>query len=202
MLDFFKKILSNNNSNKIETVTNNISVNQDTNNIKFKEYKIAGVTFKNENNKDIQKEIKKILREYIKEDYIDKDDMFLGYSNSDIKEMTIDSVSQYEDIEFDVKLKEDVFEDRPCIKVYMKRVDNSYTHVGYIQKRYNQINEVLDIINNYEIQEMKLNVVGGKIKKCEIETDDEYNEHFYVDTIQLDYGLRLFITYTNKKQEV
>ena len=165
------------------------------NNYVIKEYKIAGVTFKNENKKDIQKEIKKILREYIAEGYIDKDDMYLGYTNADIKDMALE-VSQYEDIEFDAKIKEDFFDNKPCVKVYIKRADGvTYTHIGYIPKKYKQIEEVLDILNNHEIKSTKLYVVGGNIKECEIEYDDEYKEHFYVETKSLDYGLRLFIEY-------
>lgn len=160
-----------------------------------KQYKIAGTTFNNENNKDIQKELKKILKEYINEGYINKDDMYLGYSTSDIKNMDLE-VSQFEDIKFNAKLKEDIFENKPCIKVYIKRADNiTYTHIGYIPKRYNQIEEVSEIINNYHIKELSLYIVGGTIKKCQVEEDDEYNEHFYVETISLDYGLRLFIEY-------
>ena len=44
--------------------------------------------------------------------------------------------------------------------------------------------------------ELSLYIVGGKIKQCQLEENDEYNEHFFVETITLDYGLRLFIEYT------
>lgn len=44
-----------------------------------KSYKLSGVTYNNENGKDIQKEIAKILRKYVAEGIIDKDDMYLGY---------------------------------------------------------------------------------------------------------------------------
>lgn len=160
-----------------------------------KEYKLAGVTYKNEDGKDIQKEIKKILREYVSDEIITKDEMYGGYSNSEIKDMDI-SVSQYEDISFDAKLKEDIFEDSPCVKVYIKRSDyTTFTHIGYIPKKYKQIQEVLDIIHNYENIKLTLYVVGGKIKESKVETDDEYKERFYVDTIELDYGFRLYIEY-------
>ena len=160
-----------------------------------KEYKIAGVTFNNEDGKDIQKELKKILKEYVENEIIDKEDMFLGYTSSDIKDMELE-VSQYEDISFEAKLEEAIFENKPCVKVYMQRADRkTYTHIGYIPKRYNQIQEVIDILHNYENIQLTLYVVGGKIKKCEVEYDDEYNEKFFVETITLDYGLRLFIEY-------
>lgn len=73
-----------------------------------KSYKLSGVTYNNENGKDIQKEIAKILRKYVAEGIIDKDDMYLGYGNSDIKDMDI-VVSQYEDIAFNAKIKKDIF---------------------------------------------------------------------------------------------
>lgn len=176
-------------------ITNNNQTIEENKNSNIKEYKLAGVTYKNEDNKDIQKEIKKILREYINEGIIDKEDMFLGYTNSDIKDMAIE-VSQYEDITFNAKLKEDIFENKPCVKVYIERADGqTYTHIGYIPKRYNQIQEVIDILNNYNNIKLNLYIVGGKIKECQIDYDDDYNEKFYVETTELDYGFRLFIEY-------
>lgn len=161
----------------------------------MREYKIAGVTHNNENGKNIQKEISKILREYVQSGFIDRSNMYLGYSSADIKDMDLE-VSQYEDIPFKAKLEESTFDDKPCVKVYIQRADGeTYTHVGYIQKRYDQIQEVINILHNYKDISLTLYIVGGKIKKCEIDYDDEYNEKFYIETINLDYGLRLLIKY-------
>lgn len=190
------------NTNDDESSSNSNNINNavlentiETNKALTKEYKIAGVTYNNENEKSIQKEISKILREYVQDGSIDKEDMYLGYTTSDIKDMDLE-VSQYEDIPFNAKLEESTFENKPCVKVYMQRADGqTYTHVGYIQKRYNQIQEVIDILHNYKDIKLTLYVVGGKIKKCKMDYDDEYNEKFYVETITLDYGLRLFIEY-------
>lgn len=157
-----------------------------------KNYKLSGVTFQNEEGKDIQEEIKKILREYVSNGLIEKDDMFCGYTNSDIKDMDI-IVSQYEDIPFGCKLKKDTFEDKPCVKVYIKRADDTYTHIGYIPKKNKQIQEVIDILNTYDSITLILYITGGKMKRCRVETDDEYNEKFYVETIDLTYGFELFI---------
>lgn len=160
-----------------------------------KNYKLSGVTFKNEDKKDIQKEIRKILRKYVSEGFINKNDMYLGYDNSDIKDMDI-SVSQYEDIPFNAKLKKDIFDNKPCIKVYIENADkNSYTHVGYIPKKNKQIEEVIAILDNNSDISLTLYITGGKTKRCRIETDDDYNEKFYVETIDLTYGFVLFIEY-------
>lgn len=183
---------------KFSNLSQNINVEPDVLSYKeknTKEYKIAGVTFENENGKDIQKEIKKILREYISEGLIDKEDMYGGYTNSEIKEMDIE-VSQFEDISFNAILKEATFENQPCVKVYMERADkNTYTHVGYIPKRYNQIQEVIGILHNNSDINLELYVVGGKIKQCETEIDDDYEEKITIETIELDYGLRLYVEY-------
>ena len=160
-----------------------------------KSYKLSGVTYNNENGKDIQKEIAKILRKYVAEEIIDKDDMYLGYENSDIKDMDI-IVSQYEDIAFDAKIKKDFFDGKPCVKVYIKNADKeTYTHIGYIPQKNKQIQEVIDIMDNNKNIELTLYVTGGKNKRCRIETDDDYNEKYYVETVELTYGFNLFIKY-------
>lgn len=160
-----------------------------------KSYKLSGVTYDNENGKDIQREIAKILRKYVSEGLIDKEDMFLGYDNSDIKDMDI-CVSQYENIAFNAKIKKDTFEGKTCVKVYIENADKkTYTHIGYIPKKHKQIQEVIDIINNNENIGLTLYVTGGKNKRCRVETDDEYNEKYYVETVELTYGFNLFIEY-------
>lgn len=206
----YKKVKKKSNYENLESSeTNNLNFSNNTQEDKsyneqinplLKEYKIAGVTYENEEGKNIQTLIKKIINEYVKAEEITKDDMYLGYSNSEIKEFDLE-VSQYEDIVFNAKIEEAVFDNKPCVKVYMQRADKeTYTHVGYIPNKYNQIEEVLDIMKNNQIIKVYLNVVGGKIKTCEIEEDDEYNEHYYIETSTLDYGLRLFIEYENTKE--
>ena len=57
-------------------------------------FKVKGTTFKNEENKDIQKEIKKVLKEYKENDYFDE--LYGGYTNKEIKEIDL-NISEYED---------------------------------------------------------------------------------------------------------
>ena len=160
-----------------------------------KSYKLSGVTYDNEDGKNIQDIIPKILRKYVSEGFISKDDMYLGYDNSDIKDMDI-VVSQYEDIPFKAKLKKDIWQEKPCVKVYIENADQStYTHIGYIPKKNKQIQEVLTIMENNENIKTTLYITGGKNKRCRVETDDEYNEKYYVETIDLTYGFNLFIEY-------
>ena len=80
-------------------------------------FNVAGVTFKNEQEKDIQGEIKKILLEYERNDCFEK---YGGYTNSEIKELKIE-VSEFEDATIEINLKEDIYENKPCIKIYLKR---------------------------------------------------------------------------------
>ena len=59
--------------------------------VKTIEFNVAGVTFKNKEGKDIQKEIKRVLKEYKQNDYFDE--LYGGYTNKEIKEMDLDRKS-------------------------------------------------------------------------------------------------------------
>ena len=186
-----------NDSVDIENIQDSLNVPDEQpidKNYEEKTYKIAGVLYKNEENKEIQKELKKILSEYIDEEIITLDDMYLGYSTEEIKRDELE-VSQYEDITFEAKLEQSIFEDEPCIKVYILRADEeTYTHVGYIPKKNNQIQEVINILKTKEDVIYNLTVVGGKIRKgisdYNVYTD---KEKYYIENTTLDYGLRLHL---------
>ena len=76
-------------------------------------FKVKGVTFKNEDGKDIQKEIIKILKEYKKNEYFDS--LYGGYTNKEIKEMDL-NVSEYEGYQFPAKLVGDEYDGEECLK--------------------------------------------------------------------------------------
>lgn len=75
------------------------------------------------------------------------------------------------------------------------QIKKTYTHIGYIPQKNKQIQEVIDIMDNNKNIKLTLYVTGGKNKRCRIETDDDYNEKYYVETVELTYGFNLFIEY-------
>lgn len=157
------------------------------------EFKVKGVTFANEEGKDIQKIIKKELRELQENGLIDE--KYEGYSNREIKEMDL-NVQEYSDVVFNVKVKEDVFEEKPCIKIYIEKLDGDYVHVGYMPKKllkeYNQLkyslNEVIGIAE----------LTGGKYKHC-VYYEEDYEEKEEIETVELDYGLLVKLNIKNDK---
>lgn len=157
------------------------------------EFKVKGVTFENEDGKDIQKIIKKELRELQENGLIGE--KYEGYSNSEIKEMDL-NVQEYSDVSFNVKVKEDVFEEKACVKIYIEKLDGDYVHVGYMPKKllkeYNQFKHDGDeIIGVAEL-------TGGRYKHC-IYYEEDYEEKEEVETVELDYGLLVKLNIENHK---
>lgn len=158
------------------------------------EFKVAGVTFENEDGKDIQKIIKTEIRKLKEAGEIGE--KYEGYTNTEIKEMDL-NVQEYSDITFYVKIKDDIFEGKPCVKIYIEKYDGNYVHVGYMPKK---------LLNEYE--ELKKTAIkisgtaeltGGKYKCCEYYENDEYEEMIEVETIELDYGLTVKLYFEQGK---
>ena len=138
-------------------------------------FKVKGVTFRNEEGKDIQKEIKDILKEYKNNDFFDS--LYGGYTNNDIKEMDLD-VSEYEGYSFPAKLVGNEYEGEECIKIYFKTYNDNYIHVGYVPK--NNLDEISEWITKEGIKtEGILEVTGGRYKHSEI-IEEDYEEKFVV----------------------
>ena len=98
-------------------------------------FNVAGVTFENEEGKDIQTEIKKTLQEYKKCGEIDeKEDLFGGYSNKDIREDDL-SVDEYEGINFKGKIVQSTYENEDCYKIYLIDVNGKDIHIGYMPRK-------------------------------------------------------------------
>lgn len=157
-------------------------------------FKVKGVTLKNEDGKDIQKEIKNILKEYKDNDYFES--LYGGYTNSEIKEMDL-NVSEYEGEIFPVKLVGDEYNHDECLKVYFKTYNDEYVHVGYAPK------DKLEELSNWLTKENlkingKLEVVGGKYKHSEIYEED-YKEKERVVIEELTYGLEVTLEFSNKQ---
>lgn len=149
-------------------------------------FKVKGVTFKNEENNDIQKEIKKILKEYKSNGYFDK--LYGGYTNNEIKEMDL-NVSEYEGYSFPARLVGDEYKGKDCVKIYFKTYNNEYIHVGYAPKE--NLDEIAKWITKVGIKtEGKLEIIGGKYKHSEIYEED-YEEKEEIVTEELTYGLEV-----------
>ena len=157
-------------------------------------FKVKGVTFKNEEGKDIQKEIKDILKEYKNNDYFDS--LYGGYTNNDIKEMDLD-VSEYEGYSFPAKLVGDEYEGEDCIKIYFKTYNDNYIHVGYVPK--NNLDEISEWITKEGIKtEGRLEVTGGRYKHSKI-VEEDYEEKEKIVTEELTYGLKITLNFYNDK---
>ena len=155
-------------------------------------FNVKGVTFENEDGKDIQKEIRKIFLEYERNGEFEK---YSGYTNAEIKEFGSE-VAEFEDAQVEMKLKEDVYEGKPSIKVYIKRYDNSYCHIGYMPK--GLVKEYLKLSKTYKEMKTNINLVGGKIKQ--LEYDDETDKE-KVTVVELTYGFEVSLTFYNDEEE-
>lgn len=148
------------------------------------EFKVKGVTFENEEGKNIQKIIKSEIRE-LKEDGLIYEE-YEGYTNAEIKDMDL-NVQQYSDVTFNVKLEEDIFQEKPCVKIYIETNDREYIHVGYMPK--NLLKEYAKL-KKYAISiDGIARLTGGKYKHCEYYENDDYEEVAQIETTELDYGL-------------
>lgn len=168
-------------------------------------FNVRGTTFKNEDGIDIQSGIKKVLNKYKEEGYIEKEDLYSGYTNSEIKEMDL-NVSEYEDIEFGGRIKKDIYKGEECYKVYISKIygidENTfvnmdfqesyedYFHIGYVPKE--DVKELDKILrsNNAKKYRVSIKIVGGKYKHC---VYDDYEDKEKVDTETLTYGFEVTV---------
>lgn len=157
-------------------------------------FKVRGVTFNNEEGKDIQKEIKRILKEYKDNDYFDK--LYGGYTNKEIKEMDL-NVSEYEGYYFPAKLVGDKYKGEDCIKIYFKTYNDEYVHIGYAPKE--ELKNISEWLSKENIKvEGKLNVVGGKYKYVDI-CEEDYEEEEKIVTSELTYGIEIELNFYDDK---
>ena len=153
-------------------------------------FNVAGVTFKNEEGKDIQKEIKRVMNEYKKNEYF-SDGLYNGYTNKEIKEYDL-NVSEFEGYNFPIKFVGDEYEGQPCFKIYLKAYNDDYVHIGYIPKE--NLSEVTEWLTRDLNIMGTLKIVGGKYKHCEI-VEKDYEEKEIIEIEELNYGeTRIVIT--------
>ncbi len=145
-------------------------------------FKVAGVTFENDNKKKIQSIIKSIVKEL--RDSYDKDYFYDGMSNSEIKE----------EFEFDSDLKIFEINDESIDDIYfvlnpdniydpnaIKVVSEEYGHLGHVPKN---LTKKMKQIMDTENFNTNCTITGGKFKYY----DDEEGK-VLIDT--WDYGLSI-----------
>lgn len=157
------------------------------------DFKVAGVTFENDEGKDIQKIIKSEVNELRQSGLIDE--QYEGYTNAEIKEMDL-NVQQYEYKDFDVKLEETTFKDKPCIKIYIKKCDGDYVHIGYMPqnliKSYKELERISTSIDG------KAELIGGNYKHSNI-VETDYEEKEIIEIEELTYGLEVTLIFKRRK---
>lgn len=159
-------------------------------------FKVAGVTFKNEDGKNIQKEIKEILNEYKKNNYFDE--LYGGYTNEEIKELDL-NVSQFEGYEFPAKLVGDEYNGEECFKIYFKTYDDKYIHIGYAPRE--NITELAEWFTKENVNvKGNLTIIGGKYKHCELYEED-YEEKERVAIKELTYGIEVQLEFYDNDDE-
>lgn len=157
-------------------------------------FNVKGITLNNEEKKDIQKEIKRILKQYKDNDYFGE--LFGGYTNKEIKEMDL-NVSEYEGYSFPAKLVGDEYAGKECLKIYLKTFDNKYVHIGYAPKE--NLSEITEWINKEGIKvEGKIEITGGKYKYSELYEED-YEEKERICTKTLIYGAEVTLNFYNNE---
>ena len=160
------------------------------------EFNVKGVTFENEDGIDIQKEIKKILKEYKDNNYFTE--LYGGYTNKEIKDMDL-NVSEYEGEVFAGKFVGDEYNGEDCFKIYIKRYDDTYFHIGYAPKEI--ISELAKWFTKEGVKiQGIINIVGGKYKYCEIYEED-YEEKERVATKELTYGFKVELNFYNENMD-
>lgn len=154
------------------------------------DFRVAGVTFKNEDNKEIQEEFKRIVTEYKKAGEIDETELYGGYSNKEIKEDDL-NVNELQDINFRGKLVEDTYQGELSYKVYIKDAKDNYIHIGYVPRR--KVQEIKEYISNTNLaMKTKFEIVGGKYKR----TDDDER----VVTDEITYGTEVTMYFYNDEE--
>ena len=136
-------------------------------------FKVAGVTFENEDGNDIQAEFKRIVNEYKRYGEIDETQLYGGATNQEIKEGEYE-VDELDGIAFEGRIEEGIFENEICYKVYLKDVKGAYIHIGYVPRR--KIEELHKCLSENLNVKSTFYIIGGKFKSGEdgkVVTDED-----------------------------
>ena len=154
------------------------------------EFNVAGVTAKNEQNKDIQKLLRQQGKLYAKENGYES---YGGYKNKEIIEDDLE-VAEFEDLYFSQDeisfVPEPTNEYEPnAIKVFIT-YDEVPIHIGYVPKKNNV--ELKNILDNEDVRRIEGRYVGGKIKSLDYD-DDEDKDIVVIEELTLGVNIQLFI---------
>lgn len=126
------------------------------------EFKVVGVTKKNEDGKEIQAILKKIASSYKKSGELESYD---GMTNKEIAEWGSsigEFEGQYVHHKVELRPEPDNEYDKNAIKVYLKDAEGNDYHVGYVGKDQNLA--LKNILDNENITGQSAEFIGGKYK--------------------------------------
>lgn len=169
-------------------------------------FNVRGTTFKNEDGIDIQSGIKEILKEYKEEGYIEKEELYGGYTNSEIKELEL-NVSEFEEINFGGAIVKSEYNGELCYKIYISKIygikafeflnkgceietDENYFHIGYVPKE--EIEDLEKMLENENAKKYSIyiKIIGGKYKQSYC--DDSYEEKIRTKTLTYGFEFNIF----------
>lgn len=126
-------------------------------------FRVKGTSYSNENGEKRQEIIQRVINTYVENERIDKDELYDGNTNKDIKDYGL-KVWIYEGIYFPAKLKKSKFNNENCIEVYLINYYKSKKKVGYIPK--DLVDTMWKDVN--EDEEIPVKILGGKRKEYNI----------------------------------
>lgn len=143
----------------------------------FKEYKVHGISYDNDEGRSIQK----LLSKYVKEEFDDD-----KLSNAEIKEELEydDRVYVYPTMDINVTLEPTTFDGEPAVKVMGEVSPLIYEHIGWIPKR--EAAQVIEIISNNEC-DITAELIGGPYKYRD--EDDK------IRSDSTEFGCRVYVAY-------
>lgn len=146
------------------------------------EFKVKGTSYDNEDGKNRQKIIQDVINTYIDNEQIDKDELYDGNTNKDIKDYGF-SVSIYEGIDFPAKLKKSKYKNEDCIEVYLIDYYKKENKIGYIPKEL--VQTILNDVN--ENEEIPVEIIGGKYKEYDVFEDKVTTEDTGIYGVKINY---------------
>lgn len=149
------------------------------------EFKVKGTSYCNEDGEKRQEIIQKVIKTYIDNESIEKEELYDGNTNKDIKDYDL-KVSIYEGIPFLAKLKKNKYKDENCIEVYLLDYYKNPKMVGYVPKEL--VSSIFDDID--EDEEILAEIVGGKYKEYDILEDKVVIDDMGIYGIKINYITR------------
>lgn len=149
------------------------------------EFKVKGTSYCDEDGEKRQEIIQKVIKTYIDNESIEKEELYDGNTNKDIKDYDL-KVSIYEGIPFLAKLKKNKYKDENCIEVYLLDYYKNPKMVGYVPKEL--VSSIFDDID--EDEEILAEIVGGKYKEYDILEDKVVIDDMGIYGIKINYITR------------